>query len=268
MKRPEDYKETYRLWVECLKENKDYKDYCEANPGRQGKTVEEIIKDGIERSISMSRGRNRLVLLESIYDVFGDVFSDTYDFEEWWNQRMLRLLELYKSSLYCINNLSQDINQCAQKIYALYTQGGQVVTVEKIKDLLNQNFGERSGIIPLQVFAYYQKTTLQKRFKQIIYDHKYQYNITAKHQVKLFSLIIPLPTVSSRYLKHIINYLERYRLKKKKTWKMIILEKNLTKYIGGRDSIKKVRLRELLTNNKNMKNIINYAAKGIFPKYK
>ena len=276
MRNPEDYKETYKLWVDYLKESSEYRNCRDANAFRPVKTVEEIYRDGIEKSISMSKGRNRLITIERMYDVFGDIFVDLDDpsrFEKWWNGRMLPLLRLNESPPDCIKNSGQDILRCAEEIYALFAQGDQGVTVEEIGNLLNRRLGERPGIIPLQVFAYYSPTTLQERLNQIIEEHKGLYPLPSRKGRKFINLLVPRPypkRLSKPEVKALKKYLQIYRVyrvKKASGGTFIDVVEELEKeHAFDQDGVFKEHLRtDYVTHNRFALTLIKNAAKGIFP---
>lgn len=260
MRNPKHYKEDYRLWIDCLRMSTDYKDLWEANALKPVKTVDEIFMDGIEKSISMSKGRKRLFPPERMCDVFGDVFDEDVDrFEKWWNDRMLPLLNLLKSSDKCIKDVSEDIPRCAEEIYTLFAEDRKDVNVENIATLLERYFGQRLGILPLRVFTCYPLTpTLRKKFNAIVRDHKRQKHIGEQQEEEFLGFIIPLPLETAKHRDKIRKYLRRYHMHEveHKTWKQIIREQNLEEYIDEDNTVNQNGERVLKNDNKNIKHII------------
>lgn len=75
----EELKSRYRLYFEYLRRSDDYKKYCEYRRARLNnpkmETPQEFIKHRSERFVCG-------------YDFWGDIHSDSFSFDDWWNNTL------------------------------------------------------------------------------------------------------------------------------------------------------------------------------------
>jgi hypothetical protein len=244
MTKYEQLKETYRLWVEFLKESDGYKDYCLniADPKALKKfPIERIYWSGwydMESDETIDAQYKHHFF--GTYCIFRNIHDPNYDFEQWWQDVMIKLLERYEKDPYILLKLNEvalewyakEINFRLEIIDNAKASDKEKLKMMKelVKEALKLYFGEKKGFLTVTVLAQNPIDELTKRFSEAIIKHKKQYGITKSEEDEYIHKSVPIP-LSGRLSSELEKYLKVYRLRKVKVKWVDILKQISPAYI-------------------------------------
>lgn len=278
------YKDTYRLWVEFLKESDGYKDYCLniADP----KALKEFPIERIYWSGWYDMEHDETIDAKyrhpffGIYCIFRNIHADDYDFEKWWKDVMLELLEKYEKDPYVLLKLNDVALEWYAKEISLRLEiidNANANDKEKLKmtkmlvnEALKLYFNEKKGFMTMTVLAQNPKDELIKRFSEAIDTHKKQYRITKSEEDEYIYKSLPIP-LSGRLPAELEKYLEVARLRKQGLKWLNVVKKiapNST-YVyldkNQKEQLDDNARRLFLGYHEKAKKIIKNVENGIFP---
>lgn len=275
--KPEDLKDTYRLWIGFLKLSPQYREYCQARQGEEDYSVDDVYEDFLRRNFSPINNRPVLDFgtIERDYRCFGDIFSSEFDFEEWWETKMCVLLKRIWEGTVGVRTFHQDIRshvrRIARRLRATLDNQTGVPTEENIMKAIQGTIGAHRWALSLTVLACYPTDILIGHLKKVINAYKKQHNITRADQKKFIREVMPFPF--PRYIpptdvpayEMYLKVLERRGTQKPHMkWKAIIQELEPLAIEEDGAIIEKIRL-EFVKNGRKAKRLLRNVSNGIFP---
>jgi hypothetical protein len=266
----QNLKEVYRVWVEYLKESKGYKQYCETTEMRKTYPLEVITcyswAEGLSFSIGLDGAETDFLKL---YLVFGDIHSSKFNYERWWNNRMLKLIK-YASQhapspiLLADRFIRLYAATLSKETSDLIKRGRKRIPPAFFKELLTRKLGTNKGSISLRVNSYYRTDVLIKEFTKLVEKHKKRHRITDETEDLFHNLLVPTP-IAGRIVSELEDYLKVFRYRKdKQKWIDIIREMNKA-YIDNDGKLIDSGRILFLGYHRKAKRIINNVERGIFP---
>lgn len=225
-------KETYRLWVKFLKLSTDYKEYCE-----------NIHLENRERTRKdLFQGKRGLNFIRS-YDFFGDIHSQDYDFEVWW----------------------QNTYPSLKKLTPILTPPVVAIVPEPEENATSEE-DQTERIIGLDVNLLYPKDILLKRCRQIIHEEKKRLGITRKHEEYCMELVTDFRPVTRVRRKELELYLRVYQMRNEgMEFKDILKDVSAELKPKAKERITKHTLRRLYDYPDIVEQIMKNVENGSFP---
>ena len=272
----EKQKDVYKLWVDYLKESPNYAECCKANEGGPVKQNESILADGMARRISVAKGRKRLIPLQRMYDVFGDIRAQTpAKFDEWWDNKMVPLLEERADEtaieLVGKDNIGQFVAEIRDKLRVFGEQGEDAIA-DSIKQILCNHFCEKDGSVCLRISTYYPQAKLKAQFVDIIESYKERYRVTNRKERQFLNLLAPEPypkLPTREQIEACKEYLAIYTAKKPGiTWEDVLRQLAPECMTDNGILPEKDYLRtDFITFHGYAERLIRNAERGLFPGY-
>ena len=97
-------KETYRLWVEYLRQSEDYKLFCKYLPWHMSRDQERAELEALHMKKRLTRKEANVLWLTyqqtcvNNFVVFGNIHRPTYSFEGWWSEMFEKIRKLVKQN--------------------------------------------------------------------------------------------------------------------------------------------------------------------------
>lgn len=295
-------KEYFRLWVEYLKESKEYSYFCRIRQ-KGGETFRQFLDEqiGIKLKgeiISMNIADAYVPPEPEFYDTlcginpeykmmepfeasrsffkiinrmkwrfFGNIHASDYDFERWWDEYAFpRIQPKRRSPLAVVDDemATLFLETLAGYVEDILEREHRIPTGEEIKEEVDYLHGVRKEQISLVINVMYPINLILDEVRKVLQDHKKKFGITAVEEKEHMNRFLPT-IISGRPAAEISLYLEVYRLKSGGCkWKEIIrkLGKN---YILDHGSIDENGRRIFLGYHQKAKKIIRNVERGIFP---
>jgi hypothetical protein len=221
MRNPEDYKDTYELWIEFLKESEGYKQYCREHRKSKQLKADEIYQNGKAAVYDYDFGGQALNPSEpdfsKVFRIFGNIHAPDYKFDLWWDTTAKRLFKWYQDDCDAVYKVQHDewaidntdIDELSE-------------TPTAVIGMLEDWLGEDQGCISLKINTFYPIDDLVNQFVTVIEHHKDRWGITPEVENDFISNLFPV-IVTNRLASELKEYLEVYRLRKQTVkWKEII----------------------------------------------